>query len=236
MSFDIWNRGAHATPSRGLRHRGPALALVLLAGCYPVTRLQTPRTTPAGKVNGALAGALSGRADERNGDISATLDAALSVGITDRVDVRLRLRPVGLELGPKIQLARSALEVSVAPALIVAEDSKDLPDTDAPFASVSVLASRTSLYVGSNLDHSFAFFLAPTLDLGRRSFVGGSHALLFAPGALGGAVLSPHPNVHFLLELGALFPAAGQQGRLGPGDQRFEISAGLLFGSFSERD
>jgi hypothetical protein len=230
------------------------LALGLLGGCMvPVTGIQVPRTTPKGTqiTAGGLGVSVSGPSPN---DLPLIAEGAMRYGVSERVDLGLRFRASVLEGGAKVQLVRDAVEVSVAPSLIVgaeglvnaAFDENTLPD-----ANVQVLAARLRVYVGTNVDHPFAVFVAPSFDAGVRIFEAGDYPsrayanALLAPGAAVGLVFSPQKTVHLLLEAGVLFPVGGpgtftdgpngptSQLRLGPGDNRLEISAGLIFGSFN---
>jgi hypothetical protein len=221
------------------------MLVVLLAGCYPVTRVQIPRTTPAGKLHGAL-----GLAVSPNDNMRPSPDFALRYGLTDRIDLGLRLRASAIEIGPKIQLVRDTVEVSIAPAFLAADDRDSLYDeTPMPDDNTSVMASRVSVYVGSNMDQKFSGFIAPTLDVGQRTYedeVSTHRTRLLAAGVLGGMLVAPSSSLHVLFELGVLFPAGGDsivtvdgapypyQTLLGPGDRRVELSVALLFGSFED--
>lgn len=108
-------------------------------------------------------------------------------------------------------------------------------------------ASRASLYVGSDADAPVAFWVAPTIDVGRRWFhdVNGQFAEpLAAPGVLCGLSFAWSRSVRQQFEVGLLVPAAGAgrvadgtgdqlstQTRLGPGDVRFELNMAFLFGA-----
>ena len=227
------------------RSWGPASLLVigLLSSCaIPITRMQVPRTVPPGRAQGAVGLALSQPADP-----TLTTDLAFRVGVLDRVDFGMRFRPQAFELGPKIELVRDAVEVSIAPAVLAGKEEPDPVFTEYQTASntVSILAARASVYVGSNVDHRFAVFVAPTVDAGRRTFSADEKphtAALLAPGVLSGMLFSPQQSVHLLLELGLLFPTGGagqvgdgafkEQLLFGPGDTRMEITVALVFGSF----
>jgi hypothetical protein len=221
-------------------------ALYTLVGCYPVTRMQVPRTTPRGKVLGAISMAAPLLREPLGPDAEHAnypqLEGALRMGLTHRIDVGLRLRATAVEIGPKFQIVRDVVEVSIAPAFLYARDEDALIDEE--FASdTRVVAARVSVYVGSSLDYPVAFFVAPTVDAGTRTDgVAGTQPLVL-PGTMIGAVFSPAPTVHLLLEVGMLFPVAGPRWavtgtqwaeplRLGPGDNRVELGIGLLFGRF----
>jgi hypothetical protein len=220
------------------------LICALVAGCYPVTRMQGPRTTPAGSVHGAVGLAVSAR-DEP----AATPDVALRYGLTDRIDVGVRARVAAVEVGPKFQLVRDDVEVSIAPAFVAALDRDEFVEEGAPGNS-KILAGRTTVYVGSSMDQDVAYFVAPTIDIGKRTYVEDAERdpqhvdLLLVPGVLGGVLFSTHSSVRILLELGLLFPVGGRakvtpwtnddykfQTSLGPGDTRLEVGMALLFGS-----
>lgn len=218
---------------------------LLLAGCYPVTRVQIPRTTPAGKLHGALGLAISS-----TGPVRPSPDLALRFGLSDRIDLGMRLRVSAFEIGPKIQLVRDSVEVSVAPAFLVAQDRDSLYDEQAtPDDNTDVTAGRVSVYVGSNMDQAFSGFVAPTLDIGRRTYedeVSKHHTRLLAPGVLAGMLVPASSSTRVLVEVGLLFPAGGAgivtvdgasypyQTLLGPGDRRVELNVALLFGSFDD--
>lgn len=221
------------------------LLAVLLAGCYPVTGLQGPRTTPAGRLHGAVAFAVS-----PTGNPNPTPDVSLRYGLSDRVDVGMRMRMAAFEAGPKIQLVRDDVEVSFAPVLLVASDQDGLFDETTTIEdNVKVVAERTSVYVGSSMDRDFAAFVAPTLDVGERRYNDPEgdlrfRDLLLAPGVLTGILFGTSSSVRALLEVGLLVPVGGRdtvtngvsndryQTRLGPGDTRIEIGLGLMFGSY----
>jgi hypothetical protein len=218
--------------------RASWIACALLTGCYSVTGLQVPRTTPAGKLNvGAALGATPG---VKPIDPKPTLDLALRVGLSDRVDIGLRVRAGEIDIGPKLQLVRSDVEVSVASSVLAADDEYSFASGHEVHGDVAkVPGTRTSVYVGSNLDNTVSVFGAVGLDVGAREFEQeGYHDLLLAPRVLGGVVLSPNHEVHVLIELGLLVPAGGTrtiteggqvyQTQLGPGDTRIEISVAFL--------
>ena len=120
------------------------------------------------------------------GNPNPTPDVALRFGLADRVDLGLRLRMKAVEIGPKIQLVRDAVEVSIAPAFLAAADEDHTFDeTTTPDDNVSVIASRTSVYVGTNAAEPVSAFIAPTLDVGQRRFrdaeVGGTTTCCSCP-------------------------------------------------------
>jgi hypothetical protein len=231
--------------ARASLFRASCLAVAVLAGCYPVTRVQGPRTTPTGKLNAAIALGV-----RPTGEPDPTPDIALRVGLADRVDLGVRLRLKAVEIGPKIQLVRDAVEVSIAPAFLAAADEDHTFDeTTTTEDNVNVIASRTSVYVGTNAGKPVSAFIAPTLDVGERTFRGAEageyRTLLLAPGVLSGVMFALNPSVRVLLELGLLFPAGGvdkvtpyandeyiYQTKLGPGDTRIELGVALMLGSY----
>src|SRR5687768_526581 len=126
------------------------LVMMVAAGCYPTTRMQTPRTTPPGRIHGAFG---SAAARERRVGVSYAPDVALRIGVHERADLSLRLRPLEAEVGAKVQLLRDDVEFSIAPAVVIARDM-DIEFDEATTAgdNVSVLAGRASLYAGSDAD------------------------------------------------------------------------------------
>jgi hypothetical protein len=217
------------------------LACGSLASCYPTTRMQTPRTTPKGKVHGALGFAV-GSAEAST--VGFTPDVALRIGIHERADLGVRVRSFAVEASAKVQLLRDDVELSIAPALLyAADDDLQFEESDSVGDRTDVRAGRASVYVGSDADAPFSFFVAPSVDIGERVYDTASEqaqALLLAPGALAGVVFAPNPSTRLLLELGWLVPVGGvgkvalEQTRLGPGDPRFEVNLALLFGSYGD--
>lgn len=206
--------------------------------------MQTPRTTPAGRVHGALGFAVSEAPTKQTPAFAP--DMWLGLGVHDRVELSLRFRPVAIEFGGKVQLVRDVVEVSLAPAVIAADE--DALFEEAPDAStdVSVLAGRVTLYVGSDVDEPVSAWIAPTLDAGVREHPSSEHPgsirqPFVAPGLLAGVVFAPGHSTRLFIEGGVLMPRAGDiyaleresaPARLGPGDMRLELNIGLHFGSY----
>ena len=241
-------------------------SLLLCACAVPITRLQMPRTIPPGRTQTTVGISIQQPVSKRMGveglgtshpmqyvpqfilnELTPALDVSVRQGLAERVDLGVRVRPWAVEAGPKIQLVRDEIEVSIAPAVLAAREAVLDSDIEpSPDNNVGVLALRTSIYLGSSVDHVFAVFLAPSLDAGERTFdTDSQHShtdALVVPSVLGGIVFSPPQQiVRFLLEAGVSCPVGGSANftgsytsyplRLGPGDNRFEITAALVFGS-----
>jgi hypothetical protein len=232
--------------SRCVRVTVGASIVLLYAGCYPITELQTPRTTPVHRI--MVAGAIATPRDPSNSLVPA-FDLSVRYGLTDRIDIGARVRPAAFEFGAKVQLLRDELELSFAPSFLAAIDTAwHINDDDIITANdnVSVVAGRLSLYVGSSEDARVSVFGAPTVDLGTRRFQhasGNSRELLIAPGFLAGIVFALGPHLpRFMISGGVLFGVGGHnvasgnledqinsQTVLGPGDKRFEFNFAVLY-------
>jgi hypothetical protein len=233
--------------SRCVRVTVGAFVAFLCAGCYPVAELQTPRTTPAHRF--MIAAAIATPRDPSNA-IVPTFDLSVRYGLSDRIDIGVRLRPAAFELGAKVQLLRDWVEVSFAPSFLVAQDAawhiNNNDDIIDPNDNVRVVAGRLSLYVGSSEDARVSVFGAPTVDLGTRwyQYNGATNReLLVAPGVLAGIVVAPRPRLpRFMISGGVLFGVGGHnatlggidhltstQTELGPGDKRFELNFAVMY-------
>jgi hypothetical protein len=170
-------------------------------------------------------------------------DVAVRVGLTDDADVSLRLRQSAADLGFKLQLVRKPVEISLAPAFVAATETVSSSDIYYANRQVNVLAGRLSAYIGSDVDQAFFVWMAPTIDVGERTFdtedSEEESQPLVAVGALFGLGCTWSRGVRTQIELGFLIPVAGDamvtglQTRLGPGDVRFEAGLAFLFGSFA---
>jgi hypothetical protein len=220
--------------------RVPARAAVLMLslcalGCYPVTRFTTPTVLEPGMVQAAAAVAT-------NGATGAAPDIAVRGGVAENIEIGVRVRPVALEVGGKFQLVRGALEVSVAPGVLVARDADIdhlFDEWQSPEYTVTVMAARGTVFLGTDSSHVVSAWLAPSMDGGTQHVRDDSTSFAALGMSMGAAVGAASARTRLLIEVAGLWPfggpryAEGPDGdpvptRLGPHDRRVEASVGLL--------
>lgn len=216
-------------PTRRLQVAGPLVAALLVVSCYPVTRMRTPRALQERQTAITLGGAAYEGPDRTAGVPAAALRTALA----DRLDLGLRFGSGSVELDGQYQLARGDLDLSVTQGVVLAEDTDALfEEAAAPQDSVTVLASRSAVYVGVLGDTWFSPWIAGTFDVGARD------GLPFgAAGILAGTTIGLGHHNRLLPEFGLLMPVLGPQTmlrsgqelqlRLGPGDVRLQLSLAI---------
>jgi hypothetical protein len=231
------------------------LCVGCLAGCYPITELQSPSTLPVGQVQTTIAQGLSlgephHYPPETLFNQNLPIDLAVHVGVEKNLELGFRIRPLAAEVQAKYQLLRDGPELSACVAALVAGDFDNPPgydDNPGPVSSAVAVAGRFTVYVGTDARASQSLWIAPTLTVGARSFPidsngsNRSSTLLLAPGVLTGILLGRANHNHVVLEVGVMIPVGGvgkypvsmtesQQTRLGPGDTRVEFALGYAFG------
>lgn len=221
---------------------------VWLGGCYPVGELQGPRVLSPGQVRFAMAGAATnfpgGTTKAARGVL--TTELGLRVGVTDGVDVGLRLTPMAIEVGAKVALVRARepgdIDVSIAPALIAASDQdadEIFEEYDSVPQAVGIVASRTPLFVGLRASPRVEPWIAVTPHVGTRH-TQTDQELFFALGAsLGVDLHAKHSSIVFQPQVSVLFPMTGPSRapgaefdtRLAPNDTRVMFQLNLFFDS-----
>jgi hypothetical protein len=156
--------------SRGSAVRGPWLPLVVgfaavCAGCPSFSTLQTPRTVPEGELRfGALAGGAGALSDEAGpGPRSAQFELSARYGLTERVDVGVKLYALGIEASLKWWMVRGPLDLAIAPAVSYASfDDRMGTQFNAFYAHLPLLlgwniSDRVTLSFGPKLMFGYQF-------------------------------------------------------------------------------
>jgi hypothetical protein len=153
--------------------RALALAL-LLAGCASPVRLDGPRTLPPGQRSTYLAPSayLNG-----SNDMSFNLDALFRLGVSDRVDVGLRLDSIGAQADAKVMLVRGSdprlgIYLSVSPSLGVGLDAAWGRPQVLPWAGTAGVALMLGVNLGDwrlALSPQIVYARVPVLPAGLLS-------------------------------------------------------------------
>ncbi len=150
--------------------RGPWLLLVVglaavCGGCPSFSTLQTPRTVPEGELRfGALAGGAGALSDEGGaGPRSAQFELSARYGLSERVDVGVKLYALGIEASLKWWMVRGPLDLAIAPAVSYASfDDQMGTQFNAFYAHLPLLlgwnvSDRVTLSFGPKLMFGYQF-------------------------------------------------------------------------------
>jgi hypothetical protein len=219
---------------RGLPEAAAVLAATVLAvGCAP-TLTQTARTNGAGRLQVAVEPGVSVTGFEDARVTTPSVDLSARYGVTDAVDVGLRVGPYLGELQTKVMLtdpsARDGVAVAVAPTL--------------------TLLAGNALGLGSFFGR-LTVPLVVDVPVGSHRFVGGARlSQVVAPGDAGGAnqgwqlsagvsggfAFSLGSLVQLLPEVGIDVPVLGVATALpGPRAPQLGFRVGVLFGGSTNR-
>jgi hypothetical protein len=178
---------------RGSAVRGPWLPLVVglaavCAGCPSFSTLQTPRTVPEGELRfGALAGGAGALSDDTGpGPRSAQFELSARYGLSERVDVGVKLYALGIEASLKWWMVRGPLDLAIAPAVSYASFD------DRMGTQFNAFYAHLPLLMGWNLSDRVTLSFGPKLMFGyqfRRGDVVRDDLLLI-DGLLVGAYVS----------------------------------------------
>jgi hypothetical protein len=156
-------RPAHDVPWEWLL---PVLAVALACGgCPSFSTLQTPRTVPEGELRiAALAGGEGAPSDEAHpGPSEAQFELSARYGLSDRVDVGVKLYALGVEVGMKWLILRGGLDLAIAPAVSYASfDDRAGTSFNAFYAHLPILlgwniSDRVTLSFGPKLMFGYQF-------------------------------------------------------------------------------
>lgn len=215
-----------------------AFVSVLLAGCYPVSELQTARVVEAGRVRVGVGTRWQtvgphGRAEQPTWFIA---DLGLRLGLGKGVDVGLRLTGAYLGADTKLQLYDAPdLTVALAPALALTADS-DVPSgqlwSGARSEGLAVL--RVPLFVSTRASDHVELWIAPSLHTGI--YVENAPGPMLAFACVFGVDIRLSPGFTLQPQVGTLFsvagpgPVEGLDRRLSRGDQRVTAAINIFLG------
>ncbi len=155
-------RPAHAVPWEGLL---PVLAVALACGgCPSFSTLQVPRTVPEGELRfAALAGGVGALSDDSGpSPRSAQFEVSARYGLSDRVDVGVKLYSLGIEGGVKWLILRGPLDIALAPAVSYASFD------DQAGTSFNAFYAHLPLLMGWNISDRVTLSFGPKLMFGYQ--------------------------------------------------------------------
>ena len=155
-------RPAPAVPSKWLF---PVLAVALACtGCPSFSTLQTPRTVPEGEIRFAgLAGGAGALSDERGpGPRAAQFELSARYGLSERVDVGVKLYALGIEAGVKWLILRGPLDIAIAPAVSYASFDDQMG------TSFNAFYAHLPLLFGWNISDRVTLSFGPKLLVGYQ--------------------------------------------------------------------
>jgi len=141
------------------------LAVALACGgCPSFSTLQTPRTVPEGELRFAAlaggAGALSD--DEGPGPRSAQFELSARYGLSDNVDVGVKLYSLGIEAGVKWLMLRGPIDIAIAPAISYASFDDQMG------TSFNAFYAHLPLMFGWNISDRVTLSFGPKLMFGYQ--------------------------------------------------------------------
>jgi len=154
---------------RGSAVRGPWLLAVVglaavCAGCPSFSTLQTPRTVPEGELRfGALAGGAGALSNDAGpGPSSAQFELSARYGLSERVDVGVKLYALGIEASLKWWMVRGPLDLAIAPAVSYASFD------DRMGTQFNAFYAHLPLLLGWNLSDRVTLSFGPKLMFGYQ--------------------------------------------------------------------
>lgn len=183
------------------------VALTLLGGCAPLATRQTTEPAAKGHFQGSVGvdGILFRDTHGASTTPSGMLGLGARYGVSEDVDVGLRLYTLGVEASMKWRIVNGRVSIAVAPGVAIAVTPESALTTKATYVYAELPA-----IVGTRLTESASLNLGPKLLWGMyRPYSGGAaHGLL-----VGGFVnldARVGRGVHVLPELGFYGTAAGE--------------------------
>jgi hypothetical protein len=146
-------------PARVQRLRVLIAALSLGAaglGCPSLSTMQTVDTVPEGEVRVAVGAEAIGASSSGDNAVAPQVDIAVRYGLSERVDLGVKIYGAGIELGAKYQFLDGGFEAALAPAAAFSYFSSD--DTSAGF-----LYLHLPFLMGAPLSDTLTFTFGPKL-------------------------------------------------------------------------
>ena len=178
-------------PARAVQREWLLLVLaVALAcgGCPSFSTLQTPRTVPEGELRfAALAGGAGALSDEEGpGPRSAQFELSVRYGLSDRIDVGVKLYSLGIEAGVKWLMLRGPIDIAIAPAISYASFDDQMG------TSFNAFYAHLPLMFGWNISDRVTLSFGPKLMFGYQFRSGAvvRDDLLLIDGMLAGIYVS----------------------------------------------
>jgi len=141
------------------------LAVALACGgCPSFSTLQTPRTVPEGELRfAALAGGAGALSDEEGpGPRSAQFELSARYGLSDSVDVGVKLYSLGIEAGVKWLMLRGPIDIAIAPAVSYASFDDQMG------TSFNAFYAHLPLMFGWNISDRVTLSFGPKLMFGYQ--------------------------------------------------------------------
>jgi len=134
------------------------------AGCPSFSTLQTPRTVPEGELRfAALAGGAGALSDEEGpGPRSAQFELSARYGLSDSVDVGVKLYSLGIEAGVKWLMLRGPIDIAIAPAVSYASFDDQMG------TSFNAFYAHLPLMFGWNISDRVTLSFGPKLMFGYQ--------------------------------------------------------------------
>jgi hypothetical protein len=197
----------------------------LTSSCYSTTLLQEPNNLPAGRMRGAAGGTFDPERMTHGLPLSGLPLLAIGwrMGLTDWLELRLKLSVFGGEAGFNVQLLdEGQLHLHVLPHMAfysgVLEDDDDYLDEDAGREHL-FRALAVPIIASWRVTNDFELFVGPDQHIGYRD-----DTLFYAAGAHAGLVFHASRGTSQMLECALLFGIAGTQPRAAA---PFDWGAGL---------